>query len=87
MPSRAEDNTPVNNLIKQVLSPTFLSLAYPKIYSDDRYGNFWGCIFYKHGKFSPLYQFEIKKNITAGKGIQFRLISYTTCMYGSATKQ
>ena len=40
MPSRAEDNTPVNNLIKQVLSPTFLSLAYPKIYSDDRYGNF-----------------------------------------------
>ena len=37
-----------------------LSLAYPKISSDDRYGHFWGCIFYKHGIFSPSYRLKMK---------------------------
>ena len=37
-----------------------LPLAYPKISMDDRYGHFWGCIFYKHGIFSPLDQLKMK---------------------------
>ena len=27
---------------------------------DDRFGNIWGCTFYKHGMFSPLYQLKMK---------------------------
>ena len=54
-----------------------LSLDYPKRSADDRFGHFSGCVFYKHNIFSLLYQLKMKKKNTAGKSIQFPVISYS----------